>query len=134
MLKNTLREQDKEKVPETPKPKRTMRKGRKFMRFFRVFGIFDRNQVVRFMPYILFLTLLTLFYIANSYYAERLVRRISSVKNDLKERRAEFISTSSELMFRSKQSEVAREIAPMDLKESVEPQKKVVIVSNRKRK
>ena len=95
----------------------------------RVFGIFNRNQVVKMMPFILFLTVLILFYIGNSYYAERTIREINNVKNDLKEKRAEFISTSSELMFRTKQSEVAKAIAPMQLKESVEPQKKITIVS-----
>src|SRR6059036_3681119 len=114
MLKNTIKEPQEEKAQESPKPRRSIRKGRRFMRFLRVFGIFNRNQVVKMMPFILFLTVLILFYIANSYYAERLVRRMNSVKNDLKERRAEFISTSSELMFRTKQSEVAKTIAPID--------------------
>src|SRR3982751_3825952 len=129
MAKNSIKEAPEERASEQPKPKRTMRRGRKIMRFMQVFGIFNRTQVVNLMPFILFITVIILFYIANSYYAERLVRQINKVKTDLKERHAEFISTSSELMFRTKQSEVAKTIAPMELKESVQPQKKVVIVS-----
>jgi hypothetical protein len=140
MSKNTIRELPEEKAPElsteqdAEKPKRPTRKSKRLKRFLNVFGVFDRHQVVKLMPFILFVTVLILFYIANSYYAERLIRDINKTKNDLKERRAEFISTSSELMFRTKQSEVTKTIAPMDLKESVEPQKKVVIVSNQKKK
>ena len=85
------------------------------------------------MPFILFLTILILFYIGNSYYAERTIREINSVKNDLKDKRAEFISTSSELMFRTKQSEVAKAIAPMNIKESTEPQKKITVQTENKK-
>ena len=134
MAENKIKQEPEEKKAKQLKPKRTMRKGRKFFRFLQVFGIFNRHQVVKLMPFILFLTVLTLFYIANSYYAERLIRNINKVKSDLKERKAEFISTSSELMFRTKQSEVAKAIAPMDLKESVEPQKKIIIASKEKKK
>ena len=81
-----IKQEPEEKKAEQPKPKRTMRKGRKFFRFLQVFGIFNRNQVVKLMPFILFLTVLILFYIANSYYAERLIREINRVKSELKEK------------------------------------------------
>ena len=128
MAKNSLRQQP-EAVAEPPKKKRSTKSARRFLKIMHVFGIFNRNQVVRMMPYILFLTVLILFYIGNSYYAEKTIREINKVKNDLKEKRAEFISTSSELMFRTKQSEVAKAIAPQEIKESVEPQKKIMIVT-----
>ena len=117
---------------EPPKKKRSSKSARKFLKIMHVFGIFNRNQVVRMMPFILFLTVLILFYIGNSYYAERTIRDINTVKNELKEKRAEFISTSSELMFRTKQSEVAKAIAPMSLKESTEPQKKITVAAEKK--
>ncbi|MEO8087388.1 MAG: FtsL-like putative cell division protein [Bacteroidota bacterium] len=130
MAKNSLRQQPEEVMEEAPKKKkRSSKSARKFLKIMHVFGIFNRNQVVKLMPFILFLTVLILFYIGNSYYAERTIREINSVKNDLKEKRAEFISTSSELMFRTKQSEVAKAIAPMDIKESTEPQKKITVIS-----
>jgi len=133
MAKNSIR-QVPEEVPEPPKKKRSTKSARKFLKIMHVFGIFNRNQVVRMMPFILFLTVLILFYIGNSYYAERTIREINKVKNDLKEKRAEYISTSSELMFRTKQSEVAKAIAPMAIKESTEPQKKITVATAEKNK
>lgn len=127
MAKNSLRQKPAEAEQDPPKKKRSTKSARKFLKIMHVFGIFNRNQVVQMMPFILFLTVLILFYIGNSYYAERTIREINSVKNDLKEKRAEFISTSSELMFRTKQSEVARAIAPMEIRESTEPQKKITV-------
>jgi len=129
MAKNSLRHKAAEVVEEAPKKKRSTKSARKFLKIMHVFGIFNRNQVVRMMPFILFLTVLILFYIGNSYYAERTIREINTVKNDLKEKRAEFISTSSDLMFRTKQSEVAKAIAPMEIKEAIEPQKKITVAT-----
>src|SRR6185369_683928 len=105
--------------PEIPevKKQRSSKSARKLIRFMNVFGVFSKDQVVILMPFILFLTLLIVFYIGNSYYAERTVRNIDRIKKELKENRAEFISVKSELMFRSKQSEVAKAVEPLQLKE-----------------
>ena len=133
MAKNSLRQKPEEVAEAAPKKKRSSKSARKLLKIMHVFGIFNRNQVVKMMPFILFLTILILFYIGNSYYAERTIREINSVKNDLKDKRAEFISTSSELMFRTKQSEVAKAIAPMNIKESTEPQKKITVQTENKK-
>jgi ABC-type transport system involved in cytochrome bd biosynthesis fused ATPase/permease subunit len=116
-------------IEQKPRPEPSVRKKkRKFPNFMHVFGIFDRHQIVMLMPFILFLTFLTIIYIGNSYYAERTIRKIEKTKTELRDRRAEYISASSELMFRTKQSEVAKAIAPQEIKESVEPQKKILVV------
>ncbi len=94
---------------------------------FKVFGILERNQVVNAMPFILFVTVLLMFYISNTYYAEGVVREIDKTKFLLKERRAEYISTMSRLMYQSKQSEVAKALLPTGIKESTEPPKKIFV-------
>lgn len=85
-----------------------------------------RNQ----LPFILFLTLIAMCYISNTYYAERTVRKINQVSNEIKELRSEYITTKSDLMFISKQSEVARAAAEYGIRESVVPPKKIVISSS----
>ena len=127
-MENKIKEEIPEQQPAAEEqPKRIPRKKKRLFHFMNVFGIFEKQQIVSLMPFILFLTFLTIIYIGNSYYAERTVRKIEKAKVELKERRAEFISTSSELMFRTKQSEVAKAIAPQEIKESVEPQKKIIV-------
>lgn len=79
------------------------------------------------MPYIFFLTLIALVYIANSYYAERTIRDIDAVSKELKTLRTEYITGKSELMIVSKQSEVARAVAPQGIRESVEAPKKIIV-------
>lgn len=77
------------------------------------------------VPFILFVTALTILYIANGYYADDKVREFNKSTNQLKELRSEYISTKSELMFASKQSEVAKAVAEQGLLEPVVPPKKI---------
>ena len=86
-----------------------------------------RENTVKQIPFILFLSLMAMGYIAKRYYAERTVREINKVAGEIKELRSEYITTKSDLMFISKQSEVAKAVAELGLKESVVPPKKIVI-------
>ncbi|MFM9056099.1 MAG: FtsL-like putative cell division protein, partial [Bacteroidota bacterium] len=90
----------------------------RFAGFFNVFALFDRRRVIAFMPFAFFLFLLALIYIGNSYYAEKSVREIDRVGREIKELHSEFITTKSELMSRSKLTEVARSIQIKGIRES----------------
>lgn len=84
-----------------------------------------RENLVKQVPFILFLTLVALFYIANSFNAEKTIIDISRTKKELQELRYEYITTKSNLMFHSKQSEVAAKLKNSGLKESLEPPVKI---------
>lgn len=116
-------------VKEIPKKKesKSMASTRNYLKFLNVVGIFSKDMLLKVMPYIFFLTLIALVYIANSYYAERTVRDIDRVTKELKTLRTEYISGKSELMIVSKQSEVAKAVAWQGLKESVEAPKKIIV-------
>ena len=107
------------------KPKKRVKPPMILTRFMDVFGIFQRNEIAKAMPFVLFVTFLIICYIGNSYYAERVIRDIEKTKNELKERRAEYISTMSQLMAESKQSELARELSASELKENTQPTQKI---------
>ena len=86
-------------------------------------SLLTREKVVKQLPFVLFITLIIIFYIANRYHSEKLVRRTLQMQTELKELRAESISTASELEFISRQSQVARLIDErnMELEESGKP-------------
>ncbi len=90
-----------------------------------------KDDVLFHLPYLLFLSLLALIYIANGYVAEDTVRKLNKVGREVKEFRSEYITTKSELMYKSKQSELAEFIdrKGLGLKESFEPPKKIVVES-----
>lgn len=92
-------------------------------------SLIANDFIVKQLPYIVFLVILAFIYIANRYNAEKVVRANIELTKEINELRAEAITTSSELMFISKQSEVAKlvEKRGLGLKESVEPPRKIVI-------
>jgi hypothetical protein len=100
---------------------------RKAGRFSDLSGLITKEQVMGWMPFVFFVTFLMLIYIWNSYYAEKNVREIDKISSELKELRSEYITSKSELMFKSKQSEVARELSAAGIKESVVPPKKIIL-------
>lgn len=90
-----------------------------------------REKSLKLLPFFFYLSFVAMCYIANGYYAEAKARQMNSLSNELKELRSEFITTKSDLMFISKQSEVAKSVAEMQIKESVEPPKKILIGSSK---
>lgn len=94
-----------------------------------VFGgsFLTREYFLNQIPYVLFWAFLAMLYIANGYYAEHTVKEINQTSNQLKELRSEYITTKSDLMHLSKQSEVARISEKYNLKESTTPPKKMVV-------
>lgn len=113
-------------IEQAPK-KSSIRTSRNFIRFMSMFGNVNRNQIVHSMPFILFISVLLIIYIGNSYYAEGLIREIDKTKNDMKEKRAEYISMKSKLMYFSNQSEVAKALELYQIKESTRPPFKIVV-------
>lgn len=87
----------------------------------------SRDNVTSALPFIFFLTFLGICYIANGYQAEKLIRQLYNTNNELKELRSEYITTKSELMYISKQSQVAKATEEMGLKELTSPPKKIIV-------
>lgn len=69
----------------------------------------------------MFLALLAVIYIYNGHYADKTIRNINTVGKELKELQYEYKTMKGEVMFRSKQSELAKAVEPMGLKELTAP-------------
>jgi hypothetical protein len=78
------------------------------------------QSVVKQVPFFLFLTLLAIIYIYNGHYADKTTRNINRTARDVKELQHEYKMVKSEVMFRSKQSELAKAVEPLGLKELIE--------------
>lgn len=88
---------------------------------------FEDGFPVQYLPKILFIVLLSLIYISNTHYAEKTTRQIDRAQTEVQDLRADYTTLKSDVMFASKQSEVARRVKPMGLKESLTPPFKVVV-------
>ncbi len=115
-----VQEEQPELVSRSEKPRK---KGVLVKGLTRIFGggFLSDDRAVQHIPFVLFLSLIAILYIANGYYADDKIREVNKVTNQIKELRTEYISSKSDLMFVSKQSEVAKSVASLGLKEPVVP-------------
>src|SRR5688572_14114022 len=88
---------------------------------------FEEGFPVQYLPKIFFVMALAILYISNTHYAEKTVRKISNIQAEVEDLRADYTTLKSDLMFASKQSEVARKVKPLGLKESLKPPYKVEV-------
>lgn len=88
---------------------------------------FSRENLAKQIPFILFITFLGVLYIANSYNAEKTIIEIGKTKREIEELRYAYITTKSDLMFHSKQSEVAYKLKNSGIKESLVPPVKLYL-------
>jgi hypothetical protein len=77
--------------------------------------------IMRNIGFFLFLAALAVVYIYNGHYADNISRDITRTDKEVKELQYEYKTLKSEVMFRSKQSELARAVAPFGLKELTQP-------------
>jgi hypothetical protein len=78
---------------------------------------FNYDNIVKNIPFIFFLSLIAVAYIYNGHYADKLSRRISTSEKNVKELEYEYKTIKSEVIFRSKPTEMINAVAPMGLKE-----------------
>jgi len=83
--------------------------------------LLSHKWVVKNIPFFLFLALLAVLYIYNGHYADKQVRKIGATEKHIKELEYEFKTIKSEVIFRSKASELVKAVAPLGLKELTQP-------------
>ena len=88
---------------------------------------FEEGFPVQYLPKILFVLLLGLIYISNTHYAEKTVRKINTIQAEVEDLRADYTTLKADLMFASKQSEVAKKVRDLELKESLTPPYKIEV-------
>ena len=79
--------------------------------------LLNYKSIVKQLPFFLFLTVLAVLYIYNGHYADKTIRNINKTSKEVKELQYEYKTVKSEVMFRSQESELARAVEPLGLKE-----------------
>src|SRR5687768_10620314 len=73
-------------------------------RYTRMDVIFQDGVPVKYLPFILYLMAVALFYIGNTHYAEKTIRKIDKIKIETEDLRADYTTLKSDYMEASKQS------------------------------
>lgn len=91
-------------------------------------SLLTRENVIKQLPFIIFLTLLGLIYITNRYHAEKVFVLTEETRKEIRELRSEKISVQSELMRKSRQQEVLKMLKQQgsELRYAQEPPVKIV--------
>jgi hypothetical protein len=127
-MTNRLRSEIEEEERELEKPKIEQRKPKvtkepsnnALAGFFR--GAVSKEAATEALPFVLFLSLLGMIYIGNRHSAENNIRKIEGLKKEVKELSWDFKTLKADLMFKSRQTQVIKEVdSLLGLKVSVEP-------------
>ncbi len=87
--------------------------------------LFREGIPAQHLPKIAFCFFLCLLYIGLSHQSNRTLQKLNKAKLLLEDLRVNYTTQKAELMYNSKQSEVATMVAPLGLKESEEPPQKI---------
>lgn len=86
-----------------------------------------RERMLHALPFLLYLVLLALLYIANVYYSEKVVRETDDLSKELEELQYEFITSKSRLMNLQKSSELEKRLESTGIKPSTTPPGKIIL-------
>ena len=88
-------------------------------------GLFVDGLPVRYVPLVLYVFLLGLLYVGNTHYHEKMVRQISRLELAVGALRVDFTALKASYMLDSKQSAVAKRVAPLGIYETNQPPLKI---------
>ncbi|MFN0293178.1 FtsL-like putative cell division protein [Pedobacter helvus] len=132
-IEDELAEEDEPvlKEKEEPKKKEPVKEGSATAFFRKLFvdGAVSKEAATDMLPYLVFLCVLGMIYIANSHMAVKNIRDIDRISKEVKELSWEYKSLKADLMFKSKMTEVAKKVDTLGLEELVEPPKKIIVQS-----
>lgn len=90
----------------------------------------NKENAPKFLPFILFVTMWVIIYIANNHYAVKTIRNIDALEKEMKDLKADYYTTNAELSNKSIQSKVAKMVEPIGLKELTSPPKRLKLIKN----
>ncbi|WP_214071368.1 FtsL-like putative cell division protein [Mucilaginibacter sp. dw_454] len=98
-----------------------------FLTKFLTKGFITTDEATRALPFVLFLTLLGMVYIANRHLAEKNIRDIDKLTKEVHELNWEYKVTQADLAYKSTLSEVAKRVDTLGIKESIQPAQKITL-------
>lgn len=79
------------------------------------FVVIGADRMFRHLPFVYFMAALALLYIANAHMADRNLRKIQYLKNEVQESRWRYISAKSDLMYNTTQSQMEQRVRKINL-------------------
>lgn len=83
-------------------------------------GLFNYQWILNNIPFFLFLSALTIVYIANGHHADQVIRKINATQDELKELQFNYKTLKSEVMYKSGEEQIVKAAEPLHLMVSKE--------------
>jgi hypothetical protein len=94
-------------------------------------GAVSKEAATEALPFIIFIAFLGMMYIGNRHNAENNIRKIDKLNKEVKELSWDFKTLKADLMFRSKQTEVVKQVdSVLGLKVPTQPPIKIKVSSD----
>jgi hypothetical protein len=90
-------------------------------------GVISKESATHLLPFVVFIGFLAMIYIGNRHFAEKNIRDIDKLSKEVKELSWDYKTLKADLMLKSTQTEVAKEVDTLGLIEPNEPPKKIVV-------
>ncbi|EAY28870.1 FtsL-like putative cell division protein [Microscilla marina] len=106
----------------TPKKPIKEKKGRKRSNISllntinRIDSLVENGIPTNYIPHLVFLAVLGIFYIGNSHYAESMIRQTNKLESQVENLRSNYTSRKVEFMYSSKQSEIIKAVEEKQLR------------------
>ena len=91
------------------------------------FGSMGASLILKNLPFVLFLGFLTVIYIANAHFAEKQIRQIQTLQQDVKEMKRQYNSLKSENMFKSRLAEIEEDVKGVGLTKQAGRVKRIIV-------
>lgn len=89
--------------------------------------IFREGLPVRYLPQVLYITVLVVLYIAHVHYADRSVRKLARLQSEVEDLRAYYSTLMKDYKYAIMESEMIVRMKDTELRESKEPPYKIVV-------
>lgn len=127
MMDNRLKGEIEEEIEEDVQPAEKTALPKNFFTTLLTEGVISKEAATETLPFVIFIALLGMVYIANRHFTEKNIREIDKLSKEVKELSWDYKTLKADLMQKSTQTEVAKLVDTLGLKEPVEPPRKIVI-------
>jgi hypothetical protein len=79
------------------------------------------------LPFVCYLALLGLVYIANAHFSERSLRKMDKMKKEVMDYKGQYMNIRQQLMYGSTQSQLAKHLENKNIKPLAQPPKKLTL-------
>ena len=94
-------------------------------------GIINYKWITKNITFFLFLAGLAVVYIANGHFADKTIRDINATAKELKQLQYEYKTIKSEMMYKSRETELVKAANPLGLKIVDQPPMRILLATKK---